>query len=75
MSRSGNKSVFITFSDKKNRNSRLLGHVNFDGQNHRFVRKGDKNGFISGLDITFRISRIWVKVAVRYCVLYRIVTV
>ena len=34
--------------EKKNRNSRLLGHVNFDGQNHRFVRKGNKNGFISG---------------------------
>ena len=33
---------------EKNRNSRLLGHVNFDGQNHRFVRKGNKNGFISG---------------------------
>ena len=26
----------------------LLGHVNFDGQNHRFVIKGNKNGFISG---------------------------
>ena len=32
---------------KKNRKSMLLGHVNFDGQNHRFVRKGTKNGFIS----------------------------
>ena len=34
---------------EKNRNSRLPGHVNFDGQNHCFVRKGYKNGFISGL--------------------------
>ena len=33
---------------KQNSKSRLLGHVNFDGQNHRFVRKGNKNGFISG---------------------------
>ena len=33
---------------KKYRNSRLLGHVNFDGQDHRFVRKRNKNGFISG---------------------------
>ena len=33
---------------KKNRNSRLLGHVSFDGQNHLFVRKGTKNGFIAG---------------------------
>ena len=32
----------------KNRKSRLLGHFNFDGQNHRFVRKGNKNGFIYG---------------------------
>ena len=37
---------------KKNRNSRLLGHVNFDGQNHRFVRKTD---LFPDLDITFRI--------------------
>ena len=33
---------------QKNRNSRLLGHVNFDGQNHRFIKKGSKNGFIYG---------------------------
>ena len=32
---------------KKNRNSRLLGHVNFDGQRYRFVKKSDKYGFIS----------------------------
>ena len=38
----------IVKSFKKNRNSRLLGHVNFDGQNHPFVRKGTKNGFIPG---------------------------
>ena len=37
-----------TCSSKKNRNSRLLGHVNFDSQNHRFFRNGNKNGFISG---------------------------
>ena len=36
------------FCLEKNRNSMLLGHVNFDGQNHHFVRKGNKNGFISG---------------------------
>ena len=33
---------------KKNRNSRLLGHVSFDGQNNLFFKNGDKNGFISG---------------------------
>ena len=36
----------VTSLMPKNRSSRLLGHVNFDGQNHRFVRKGNKNGFI-----------------------------
>ena len=40
---------------KKNRKSRLLGHVNFDGQNHRFVRKGKKTDLFPDLDITFRI--------------------
>ena len=33
---------------EKNRNSRLLGHVNFDGQKYRFVKKSDKYGFFSG---------------------------
>ena len=33
---------------EKNRKSRLLVHVNFDGQNHRFVKKSDKYGFLSG---------------------------
>ena len=45
-------------NQQKNRNSRLLGHVNFDCQNHRFVRKGNKNGFISGFGHTFRILDI-----------------
>ena len=31
---------------QKNRNSRLLGHVNFDGQNHRFVRNGNKTEMV-----------------------------
>ena len=41
------------YVEEKNRNSRLPGHVNFDGQNHRFVRKGTKNGFISGFEHYF----------------------
>ena len=43
----------------KNRNSRLLGHVNFDGQNYRFVRKGSKNGFISGFRHYFSAFGFW----------------
>ena len=38
--------------DEKKRNSRFLGHVNFDGQNHRFV---NKNVIKTDLDINFRI--------------------
>ena len=45
------ESRFVMF---KNRNSRFLGHVNFDGQNHRFVRRRNKNGFISGFGHYFR---------------------
>ena len=34
--------IMTLWSDlKKNRDSRLLGHVNFDGQNHRFVQEDD----------------------------------
>ena len=36
-------------------NSRLLGHVNFDNQNHRFIKIGNKNGLILGF---FRILDI-----------------
>ena len=32
----------------RRKSQQLLGHVNFDGQNHRFIKKGNKNGFISG---------------------------
>ena len=39
---------------EEKRNSRLLGYVNFDGQNHRFVRKR----LFPDLDITFRILDI-----------------
>ena len=66
----GRTNIFISnlLSYQKNRNSRLLGHVNFDGQNHRFVRKGNTNGFISGFGHYFPdfgyISRICVKVTV-----------
>jgi hypothetical protein len=52
-SESNYKSIEIL--TKKNRNSRLLGHVNFDNQNHRFGKKGNKKGFISGF---FRILDI-----------------
>ena len=43
---------------KKNRKSRLLGHVNFDGQNHRFVKKVIKTDLFPDLDITFRVLDI-----------------
>ena len=37
----------IVSTARKNMNSRLLGNVNIDGQNHRFEKKFNKNGFIS----------------------------
>ena len=39
---------FFLSSDEKNRNSRILGHVNFRVQNDCFAYKRNKNGLVSG---------------------------
>ena len=53
----------VGLEDGKKRNSRLLGHVNFDRQNHRFVKKGNKNGLISGFGHFFSDFRYYLGLA------------
>ena len=46
---------FISSRLEKNRNSRLLGHVDYDGQNYRYSNKVVKTDLFPDLDIAFRL--------------------